>query len=174
MTDLERLNAEVVQLSRTDPLTGIANRRFVNERLAEYSAGTARHGTPLAVAVFDVDRFKDINDQFGHYVGDAVLTALTELMHGHLRVTDLPARLGGDEFVILMPGARTDQAAVACARLQAAVREHDWSAIAPELYVTITIGLADGTGNGDPGAILRLADDALYRGKRAGRDTVTI
>jgi diguanylate cyclase (GGDEF)-like protein len=172
MEELERLHSEVIALSQTDPLTGIANRRRMNERLAEFSLATGRHGVPLSLAIFDVDRFKGINDRYGHEVGDAVLVALAELMCRHLRNSDLPARLGGDEFVIVMPYVTGDEAVHACERLQAEVRAYPWHRIAPDLAVRITIGVADGTGQADPDAILRAADAALYRGKNAGRDTV--
>jgi len=173
IADLQRLNAEVVELSQTDPLTAIANRRFMTERLVEYADAAARYGTPLAVAVFDVDRFKDINDAYGHEVGDAVLVTLTNLVRGQLRSCDLPARLGGDEFVIIMPGTNVDDAVAACARLQVAVREYPWETVAPQLAVTITIGVAEGSGRSNPEEILRSADGALYHGKHSGRDTVS-
>ena len=143
------------------------------ERLAELAALTARYGTPLAAAVFDVDRFKDVNDRFGHAVGDAVLIALAGLVRDHTRASDLAARLGGDEFVIVMPNVTGDDAMAACRRLRTAVRAHPWPDLAPGLDVTITIGVADATGEADPDAVLRRADAALYRGKRTGRDTVT-
>lgn len=174
MAELERLNAEIVQLSRTDPLTGIANRRLMTERLAEASRVTTRYGSPLSVVLFDVDHFKSINDEYGHAVGDMVLVTLVRLVHGCIRVTDLPARLGGDEFVVIMAGVTADEAAAAGERLRAAVRAHPWTQVAPGLVVRITVGVADGTGEGEPEKILRRADDALYRGKRAGRDTVSV
>ncbi len=173
MADLERLNAEVLHLSRTDPLTGLANRRHMNETIARLCRTTSRYGTPLALAIFDIDRFKSINDRYGHEVGDNVLVTLTELVRRHLRASDLPARLGGDEFVLVMPGVTGSEAMVACRRLSAAVRDHPWEAVASGLAVTITIGVVDGSGKADPGELLRLADRALYRGKQAGRDVVS-
>jgi diguanylate cyclase (GGDEF)-like protein len=173
MAELERLHAEVILLSQTDPLTGLANRRFVGERLAELCHVSARYGAPLAVAVFDVDRFKGINDRYGHGVGDDVLVALAAVLRDHLRASDVPARLGGDEFVVLLPQTHLEEAVTACQRLRVAVRDHPWGDVAPDLAVTITIGVAGGTGQGDPETLLRLADAALYRGKRAGRNTVT-
>jgi diguanylate cyclase (GGDEF)-like protein len=174
MAELERLNAEIVQLSRTDSLTGIANRRLMTERLAEASRVTTRYGSPLSVMLFDVDHFKSINDEYGHGVGDAVLVTLARLVQGCIRVTDLPARLGGDEFVVIMAGVAGDEAVAAGERLQVAVRAHPWTQLAPGLAVRITVGVADGTGEGEPEKILRRADDALYQGKRAGRDTVSV
>jgi diguanylate cyclase (GGDEF)-like protein len=173
MADLQRLNAEVLHLSQTDPLTGLANRRHMNETIAQMCLTTSRYGTPLAVAMFDIDWFKSINDRYGHEVGDNVLVTLTELVSRNLRTSDLPARLGGDEFVVVMPGVTGSAAMLACLRLHAAARDHPWEAVAPGLAVTITIGVVDGTGQADPGELLRLADRALYRGKQAGRDVVS-
>jgi diguanylate cyclase (GGDEF)-like protein len=173
MADLERLNAEVLHLSRTDPLTGIANRRHMNETVARLCRTTSRYGTPLALAMFDIDHFKAINDRYGHEMGDNVLVTVTELVRRHLRASDLPARLGGDEFVVVMPGVTGSTAVMACRRLHAAVRDHPWEALMPGLAVTITVGVVDGTGQADPGELLRLADRALYRGKQAGRNVVS-
>ena len=174
MAELQRLHAEVSQLSRTDPLTAIANRRCMNDRLIELSVSAGRYGTPLAVAMVDVDRFKQINDRYGHAIGDAVLVTIAELTRCHVRACDMPARLGGDEFVIIMPAARRADGVRACRRLRAAVRSYPWEQIAPGLTVTITIGVADATGQTDPDEILRLADTAMYRGKQEGGDTVMI
>lgn len=172
MADLQRLNEEIIQLSHTDPLTGIANRRRMNEALIDLTLAGARYGTPLSVAVFDIDRFKGINDRYGHEAGDSVLVAFAGLMRAHLRATDLPARLGGDEFVAIMPGATARAAVLACRRLLLAVRRHPWHTLAAGLTVTVTIGIAEGTARLDSDEILRQADAALYRGKNAGRDRV--
>ena len=173
MTDLQRLNAETAHLSRTDPLTGMPNRRHMDEAIAQLCRASSRYGTPLALALFDVDRFKGINDEYGHEVGDHVLVALTQLVLRHQRDSDLPARLGGDEFMVIMPGVTGSMAMLACRRLLAAIRGHPWEALAPGLAVTITIGVIDGTGEANPAKLLRLADEALYRGKQAGRDVVS-
>jgi diguanylate cyclase (GGDEF)-like protein len=173
MDDLQRLHAEVLHLSQTDPLTGLANRRHMNETFARLCRTTTHHGTPLALAMFDVDRFKDINDRYGHDVGDCVLVTLTQLVRSHLRPADLPARLGGDEFVMVMPGVTGSEAMLACQRLLVAVREHPWGSVAADLAVTITVGVVDGTAPADPNELLRMVDRALYRGKQAGRDVVT-
>jgi diguanylate cyclase (GGDEF)-like protein len=173
MADLQRLNAEVLHLSQTDPLTGIANRRHMNETLARLCRTTSRYRTPLALAMLDVDRFKSINDLYGHEVGDNVLVSLTDVVRRQLRASDVPARLGGDEFVVVMPGVTGKAAVVACRRLHAAVRDHPWEAVAPGLVVTVTVGVIDGTGQADPSELLRQVDRALYRGKQAGRDVIS-
>jgi diguanylate cyclase (GGDEF)-like protein len=172
MDELERLNDEVVQLSKTDPLTGIANRRRMNETLTDLTIASARFGTPLSVAVFDIDEFKAINDRYGHEAGDDVLVTFAGLLRAHLRATDLAARLGGDEFVAIMPGVTADEALPACRRILAAVRGYPWHTTVSGLAATVTIGIADGTGLRDSDEILRQADAALYRGKNAGRNTV--
>lgn len=173
MADLRRLNEEVLHLSRTDPLTGIANRRRMTEYLTDLANLNRRYGAPpLAVAVFDVDEFKIVNDRYGHETGDRVLVALSRLLAEHLRTTDLPARLGGDEFVIIMPGISHEAAVRACHRLLDAVRGHPWEQLAAGLAVRISIGVADGSGLVDPDEMLRHADAALYRAKEAGRDAV--
>src|SRR5262249_33228490 len=172
MDELEQLNDEIVQLSHTDPLTGIANRRRMNEALTDLTHASARFGPSLSVAVFDSDGFKAINDRYGHEAGDDVLVAFAGLLRAHLRATDLPARLGGDEFVAIMPGATADEALPACHRILAAVRGYPWHMAVSGLAVTVTIGIADGTGLRDSDEILRQADAALYRGKNAGRNTV--
>ncbi|MFI7600347.1 diguanylate cyclase [Actinoplanes sp. NPDC049681] len=173
IAELERLNAEVLHLSRTDPLTGIANRRRMTEYLTDLANLNQRYGAPpLAVAVFDVDKFKVVNDRYGHETGDRVLVALSRLTADHLRATDLPARLGGDEFVIVMPGISHEDAVRACQRLLEAVRNHPWEQLSAGLAVRISIGVADGSGLIDPDEMLRRADAALYRAKAAGRDAV--
>lgn len=173
MADLRRLNEEVLHLSRTDPLTGIANRRRMTEYLTDLANLNRRYGAPpLAVAVFDVDKFKIVNDRYGHETGDRVLVALSRLLAEHLRTTDLPARLGGDEFVIIMPGISHEDAVRACHRLLDAVRRHSWEQLAAGLAVRISIGVADGSGLVDPDEMLRHADAALYRAKESGRDAV--
>jgi diguanylate cyclase (GGDEF)-like protein len=174
MDELQRLNDEIIQLSQTDPLTGIANRRRMNDTLADLTEAGARFSTPLSVAVFDIDHFKAINDRYGHDVGDDVLVAFAGLLRAHLHATDLPARLGGDEFVAIMPGSTADESMVVCRRILKAVRGYPWQEAAADLVVTVTIGIADGTGQHDPDEVLRHADAALYRGKNAGRDTVIV
>jgi diguanylate cyclase (GGDEF)-like protein len=174
MDELQRLNDEIIQLSQTDPLTGIANRRRMNDTLADLTEAGARLGTALSVAVFDIDHFKAINDRYGHDVGDDVLVAFAGLLRAHLHATDLPARLGGDEFVAIMPGSTADESMVVCRRILKAVRGYPWQETATDLVVTVTIGIADGTGQHDPDEVLRHADAALYRGKNAGRDTVIV
>ncbi len=124
-----------------DALTGLANRRRLDQRLADEFALALRHGRPLAVAMADLDHFKTVNDRFSHAVGDAVLRAIAKLLSAQVRHTDLVARFGGEEFVIVL--VETDAAAAlrVCEKLRAAVANHAWTAIHPALALTMSIGV---------------------------------
>ena len=128
-----------------DALTGLANRRRLEQRLADEFALALRHGRPLCVAMADLDLFKTVNDRFSHAVGDAALRTMARILSGNVRHTDLVARFGGEEFVIVF--ANTDAAAArgVCEKLRAAVAQHNWSAIHPALSLTISIGLSADT-----------------------------
>lgn len=175
--ELERRNAELrahtrrlARLSVTDSLTNLPNRRALDQRLREEVARAERHGTPLVLALLDLDRFKSINDGFSHDVGDRVLVRVAELLQGSLRASDVAARWGGEEFALLLPETRTLEATSVLERVRAAVAGHDWARIAPGLAVTASIGVADLAEAGDVSELLRLADRRLYGAKDAGRD----
>ena len=160
---LEDVNAELVEQTRTDPLTGLSNRRAF---AAALDAALQRPGG-ACVALLDIDHFKIINDTHGHAAGDDVLVELA----GHLRNAagghGLVARHGGEEFVWLMPGATLDQAELACQHLCQVVR---FSSMA--LPVTVSVGLAQGRPGESGAEVLARADAALYAAKRGGRDRV--
>ncbi|WP_049821050.1 sensor domain-containing diguanylate cyclase [Kineococcus radiotolerans] len=140
-----------------DGLTGVANRRTLDEVLARVD------GEALAVALLDVDHFKAVNDRFGHQTGDEVLRAVAAAAVSAVREGDLVARYGGEEFAVLMPGTGTAEAQVVVERLRAAVA----GGTTPR--VTCSVGIAGGAA-GDPAALLAEADRALYAAKAAGRD----
>ena len=173
--DNQRLAARADELSQaamTDPLTGLANRRRVDQALPRLAARARADARPLHVALIDVDRFKQVNDQCSHAVGDAVLRTLGAILHRHCREGDLAGRLGGEEFLVTFIGAEPAAAAAACERLRLAVRRHDWDALHPGLAVTVSIGLADLTAATDLASGLAQADRRLYRAKDEGRDRV--
>lgn len=172
--ELQRRHAaELAALSRTDALTGLANRRAFDERLADALAHAARQREPLALAILDLDDFKRINDRFGHPVGDAVLQAAAAVLRGALRASDLVARYGGEEFVVAFPATSLDGARHACEQLRAALAGHDWPALHPGLAVTTSIGIAAIAETGaDRVALLREADRRLYDAKRQGKNRV--
>jgi diguanylate cyclase (GGDEF)-like protein/PAS domain S-box-containing protein len=160
---LERLR----DLARTDPLTGLANRRLWDERLAVELARAARYERPLCVAAIDLDRFKPYNDTYGHQAGDALLREATAVWRGGLRGADLLSRLGGDEFALLLPDCDLDCAEGIVSRLQA---------MTPGAAegVGCSAGLVRWTAGETAAAVLARADAALYAAKADGRGTVRV
>jgi diguanylate cyclase (GGDEF)-like protein len=157
----------------TDGLTGLANRRRIDDRLqALEGAGPVPPPRPMTVALVDIDHFKRINDRFGHPVGDAVLREMGGLLSRSTRGSDLAARYGGEEFMVLFDGAGLEQAERACERMRASVQQHDWTSLHPDLAVTISIGLCPLEAAADIRRVVALADQALYRAKRTGRNRV--
>ena len=171
-TELARLNVELEWISRTDPLTGLYNRRHVEEHLRLAASAARRHRQPLSVLLVDIDHFKAVNDQLGHEAGDVVLRAAADRMRTGVRAEDLVGRWGGEEFVLILPVTPLDGALVVADRLRAAMCESDVEA-APgrSVLVTVSVGCASSTAP-EPDELLRLADAALYRAKAAGRDCV--
>ena len=156
---------------RRDPLTGLGNRREVERRWPQLLAQAAADNTLLAVAMLDLDRFKQVNDARGHAVGDRVLVALAGLLRTHTRAADLVARMGGEEFLLALPDTSPERALEVCERLREQVAAYDWSVLAPGLQVTISAGLACSP-PGDRDTLIETADAALYRAKSAGRNRV--
>lgn len=160
----------LTELASTDALTGLANHRVLLERLRSAVAAARRHDGNVAVAVFDLDGFKEINDTAGHPEGSAVLAELAALLRPTTREGDLLARLGGDEFALLMPGADVVEATAAAERMRALVADTAFGAGGHRL--TLCGGTCDLTAGGDTDGLLRLADRALYRAKAGGRDRI--
>lgn len=171
-TEKSALLEQLAEQSRTDALTGLANRRWLDERLADEVQRARRHGKPLAVAMCDLDFFKRINDRFGHAIGDEVLRRVAAILRERCRATDLIARYGGEEFCIAFLEADAAHAARSCEALRAAVAAHDWSAVQPGLAVTLSIGVSDRHDPPDAHALLADADMHLYRAKRDGKNRV--
>jgi two-component system cell cycle response regulator len=154
----ERLEALLFE----DPLTGLANRRFILTALGGMISGARRHHRPLTVAVIDVDHFKAVNDSRGHAEGDRVLAAVARALREHMRAEDQLGRLGGEEFLALLSDAGADVAGPAVEKLRASVEE---------VGITVSIGWAAWEGE-SADALLARADDALYAAKARGRDCV--
>ncbi|WBC18426.1 diguanylate cyclase [Solwaraspora sp. WMMA2080] len=176
-----RMHKEAERLSVTDPLTGLWNYRHLRESIHREIERANRFGRMLAVLVLDLDRFKDINDTYGHAAGDSVLVEFARRIRAEIREVDLAFRQGGEEFVVLLPETDVRGAATVAERLCAAIRDRP---IRVEPYagagrrghatvsVTVSIGIAvypDHAGDGEE--VLDAADDALYAAKAAGRDT---
>lgn len=154
-----------------DPLTGLANRRHLDGRLAELVAAM-RAGEALALALIDVDAFKRINDTFTHTLGDAVLRAVADGLRDECRGADLPARFGGDEFVLVLPGTPADGARQMLERLRESVCTRDWSFLDPALTVTLSAGVTELRPGDSIESLVRRADEALYAAKKQGRNRV--
>lgn len=179
VAELRRAHAEAVDASLRDALTATYNRRYLDEQLAALAA-RASSGLGIAVAMIDLDHFKQVNDTFGHRVGDRVLQAVVPLLQADLPDGAFCARYGGEEFVVVLPEVTARDAVVTVERARARVARHPWEKVAPALQVTISAGLvhsiaseqqADGA-EVDAECQLRRADDLLYAAKRAGRNAV--
>jgi two-component system cell cycle response regulator len=162
-------------LATIDALTGCLNRRAFMERLERELNRVRRYKTEFSVLMIDLDRFKDVNDSRGHLVGDSVLRQIGDLLRSEVRSVDLAARYGGEEFVIVLPETDADGALVFAERLRKRVMQTDFSETAEALNITVSIGVASATPDGDvptPDTLISQADKALYRAKNQGRNRV--
>lgn len=170
----EELRAELADQVVRDVGTGLHNRRYVFEELPRIVASCEAQQEPLAIAMVDVDHFKDINDSYGHAAGDRALRAVAQAMHEAARGA-IVARFGGEEFIVILPGHTRDDAVArveamreACAAVQVPAREGS-------INVTLSAGLAwSGPAGIDANRLIELADDALYAAKNAGRDRICV
>ncbi len=158
--------------SLRDALTSSYNRRYLDERL--YRPFADRQPGPLGIALVDLDRFKRVNDTYGHLVGDRVLRRVADLLQEELPPDGFCARYGGEEFVLWLPGVDSGQALRIVDAARVRVARHPWSELQPGLRVTISAGLAHEGPDAPapPERQLRDADDLLYAAKRAGRNKV--
>jgi len=164
--------AALAGLARSDALTGLANRRAFDEALDREVARAERSGAPLALLALDLDRFKAVNDRYGHAAGDAALVAAAARARAALREGDLLARVGGEELAALLPGAGLEAALEVGERVRAAVASAPIEGPGASFRVTVSVGVAV-LAAGESGVALRArADDRLYAAKRGGRDRV--
>jgi diguanylate cyclase (GGDEF)-like protein len=167
--ELRREREVFAHQALVDPLTGLANRRALEQTFAALVADAP--ASLQTVAVADIDQFKEINDRFGHAAGDEVLRAVAAILERFARREDLVCRYGGEEFVLVLGSYDARLARSVTERIRAAIETHRWATIDPELTVTISIGVAAGLA-ADIDALLLTADGLLYRAKRAGRNQV--
>lgn len=173
VTAQKQHEAELIQLSRYDALTGAANRRYFLERAEQECARSSRHQLPLSLMLVDLDHFKQINDQYGHAYGDEALKQFSAVVRGRLRDTDMLARIGGEEFVILMPSTALAGATLLAERLRVAMSDNPLPIIDHLLPVRFSAGVTQfKTGDHDIDDCLKRADEAMYRAKQSGRDRV--
>jgi len=169
--ELARAASEWSRLAEEDALTGLPNRRALGVWLAAAFL-RVRRGEPIAILLLDIDHFKAINDTYGHLVGDVVLREVASLLRDGTRPSDLPSRFGGEEFVVALASTDIARALDIAARIHGEVARHTWTASAPGLAVTVSIGVAGSAEAADPEALLAVADRRLYAAKRAGRNLV--
>ena len=175
---LRRRTEELDHQTRTDHLTGLSNRRHLEEQLARLLSSARRHRYPITVLLVDVDHFKRVNDTAGHEVGDQVLREIAGRMSEVVRTEDLLGRWGGEEFLLLSPWTDLAGADVLAERLRRAVRDEPVAGgDGSSLQVSVSIGGAVVEVSGDaeqPALVLRTADDNLYAAKHAGRDRAVV
>jgi diguanylate cyclase (GGDEF)-like protein len=166
---VEAREAEILKLSLTDALTGVGNRRMLDEVLAREVERSRRHGDPLSLTILDIDHFKRVNDTWGHDVGDRVLRETGGVLLQTMRLSDIATRMGGEEFVLLLPCTNLDEGLVCAERLRVAMAAHDFALSAP---VTSSFGVASLAAGESGPALLARADGGLYRAKQQGRNRV--
>lgn len=169
--ELARLNSQWAQEAAQDPLTGLGNRRAIDRWFEEFLP-RAERGEAMALLLLDLDHFKEVNDRYGHRVGDAVLKRVASVIRRHCRSRDLAVRYGGEEFLLALAGARRAEAAEIGQRLRESVARENWNELQPGLAVTVSIGVTDASEAGDAAGLLGLADRRLYAAKYAGRNCV--
>jgi diguanylate cyclase (GGDEF)-like protein len=170
-----RILAVVQRQASTDELTSLYNYRFLVDYLDQQIALAERLRSPLAVLMLDLDRFKSLNDSHGHHAGDEALRSFARTLRASIRRSDLAARYGGEEFVVVMANTSGEEARLVAEKIRHAVGDMELRLGADAVPVRVTVsigGVAYPDDTGDARQLLRLADDAMYRAKRTGRDRV--
>lgn len=177
LRESQKMEAHMQSMAQTDSLTGMPNRRALDVAIASEMRRSRRHNTPLSILMIDIDHFKDVNDSYGHSVGDEVLHRMGQfIMDKCRRAGDLAARYGGEEFTVLLPGTKPDEATMFAQTLRTGIMEMVPSLASPSLkQVTVSIGVASNSADTamTPDDLLKRADLALYVAKEAGRNRVS-
>ncbi len=173
-SELTDLNEKLKMISLTDGLTGIENRRSLEDRLKEVWSHSVRLHEPIALVMCDIDKFKSVNDNYGHLAGDAVLKEFAQILKGEAREIDRVGRYGGEEFLLILPGTVLDAAVTFAERLREKVERHTFSYEGGTLHRTMSCGVAGAPHPKvrDQEELVRAADDALYVAKETGRNKV--
>jgi two-component system, cell cycle response regulator len=168
---LRERNVQLDQMSRTDALTGLYNRRHLDDELARRHSDARRHGEALSVLILDIDHFKRVNDTYGHPAGDVVLKEFAVRLAGQLRTADVAGRWGGEEFLVILPRTALPGARHVADRIRAAIAAAPFLAGEMQIRVTVSGGCAAGPLDSLE-ALVGLADACLYEAKEAGRDQI--
>ncbi len=174
--ELAAKSKRLEEAARTDSLTGLPNRRAIEEWAARQLRGAARHGFPLWVAIGDIDNFKSINDTFGHDAGDVVLRTFGDVMRKCTRASDICGRLGGDEFVLVMTHVESEYIEETVNRFREQFAVQSFPLVGKSVRATASFGVAGTVDNElcDFGSLFSKADQMLYESKRAGRNLVRV
>ncbi len=173
LRELLGVKKQLEETVRTDPLTGLLNRRGCKEKMDEQLNQFKRYKRPFSVLILDVDHFKSINDTFGHDAGDVVLVDLSRLMENSIRQQDFLCRWGGEEFVLLLTETAISGAKEIAERLRSSVETHHFTYLDNKIPVTISIGISHYSEiNQDVDSVIKMADNRLYVAKRSGRNRV--
>ena len=170
--DFRRSAEEAHMKSRTDPLTGLANRSAYTQQLGMELERFQRYGTPFSICIVDIDYFKRVNDAYGHLAGDKVLRLLAKILQSNVRGVDFVARFGGEEFVILMPSTRVDAARHVAEKLLLAVEQSPFHFQNKPVQITVSIGVAEVRAEDTAETLFGRADSCLYSAKSGGRNKV--
>lgn len=165
------IHNELVEISNTDKLTGIANRRFFQMQLEAHMEQYKLKEIPFSLLIIDIDHFKQVNDTYGHHVGDIVLTHLAIILKEYARPTDTVARFGGEEFTILLGNTNEKKALRIAQQYNELIAQYNWPTIN---HLTVSIGCATFNDLENEETILQHADEALYQSKRNGRNQATL
>lgn len=169
--EIEELYHTAERLSRTDPLTGLHNRRSFFIEGHRIHGLSVRNHRPYSLLMIDIDHFKQVNDTYGHHTGDRVLAAAASAIQGQLRSSDLPARIGGEEFCVLLQEADCDQAYPVAERIRQAVSMNPALHEGESVRITVSIGIACRSDEGfSLEKVLSQADELMYAAKRSGRN----
>jgi diguanylate cyclase len=171
---LEAKLRHLSELVREDQLTGSLNRRGLDDVFERETARADRRGTPLCLAILDLDDFKRLNDTYGHLAGDEALKHLVKVVKGTLRTIDVIARFGGEEFCIIMPETTVEAAAATMTRVQRELTRHFFLHENEKLLITFSCGVAARYPNEDQAALVQRADKAMYQAKQTGKNRVVI
>ncbi|SEQ59723.1 diguanylate cyclase (GGDEF) domain-containing protein [Amphritea atlantica] len=156
-----------------DSLTGIANRRAYEQRLEEEINRSNRSDKPFSLLVWDIDNFKQINDRFGHQIGDQILIAIAGELNSQVRSCDFSARFGGEEFVSIIPDCPLSQAYNIAEGLRSKIAGKSIATSQGDIHVTLSCGIAEFTPNSDANELFERADQALYQAKKQGKNRIS-
>ena len=169
--ELRRRNAELDRVSRIDMLTNIYNRRHLDEHLRRAISGARRHGRTVGVLLVDIDHFKDVNDQYGHLAGDAVLKEVAARLQGAMRTEDALGRWGGEEFIAVLTDTPGEAIGVLAERMRQAIASTPF-VLDDGTRIRVTVSIGHTAGTEDAEVLVHRSDDALYVAKEAGRNQV--